>query len=62
MKVFIYGFIAIYIGIISGKVFSFLFDKYINDITSNIDFFEPITNSIIGAIIIYFVRLIFPKE
>ncbi|MBF4102150.1 hypothetical protein INT80_00730 [Gallibacterium anatis] len=61
MKVFIYGFIAIYIGIISGKVFSFLFDKDINDITSNIDF-EPITNSIIGAIIIYFVRLIFPKE
>ncbi|OBX03104.1 hypothetical protein QV06_10385 [Gallibacterium genomosp. 3] len=62
MKIFIYGFITIYIGIISAKIFAYLFDKYINHIISSIDFFAPIKISIVGAIIIYVIRIIFNKN
>ncbi|OBX06839.1 hypothetical protein QV08_09100 [Gallibacterium salpingitidis] len=62
MKVFIYAFITIYIALLSKSIFYFLFDKYINHIINSINFFAPIKTSVVVAIIIYFVRLIFPKE
>ena len=62
MKIFIYGFITIYIALLSKSIFNFLFDKYINHIISSIDFFAPIKISIVGAIIIYVIRIIFNKN
>lgn len=62
MKIFIYGFITIYIALISKSIFNFLFDKYINHIINSIDFFAPIKTSLAVAIILYFVRIIFNKN
>ncbi len=38
MKVFIYGFVSVYVGLLSKSIFIFLFDKYINHIAGNVDF------------------------
>ncbi|KGQ30148.1 hypothetical protein JP34_11895 [Gallibacterium anatis] len=62
MKVFIYGFVSVYVGLLSKSIFIFLFDKYINHIAGNVDFFAPVKTSIVAAIILYFVRVIFHKN
>ncbi|KGQ63117.1 hypothetical protein IO48_02680 [Gallibacterium anatis 4895] len=61
MKLFIYIFCIIYIGLISEDIYIYLFDKYTYHVMGDINFFEPIPTTIIASIIGYFIEIIFRK-